>query len=470
LSYGIDGLSSPFKEIVSNVNNHSTIFVRQLNYFHQASSKLQDYSMKGFNYFGFKLLYNSKTGKATDLNPSMFDRPNHKDFFFIIFMKSAASEIIFALSDQHLYSFPLSLGKYLCYSLTRDQQLTSNFDSSVKPRKFENAGFPTRESCFPLSFSIPEERGKRIHGRVTDVIGRAGGQIAIYLKDSTDPQVLDYESFSPLEELHIYLCQAGTTPQLDSITNRSQIDIPLSFDYDITGSKRSSVEATMIETVNSFNQVIALGNKIKVVDNNIDDCLKALNYYLIFLIDYFYFLWYKIIPTFPKLENWKNYEFERFFSYLQTIESIITTFKKEVKEATNVVPATVSSSSTSSTLTTDAASVVDPILYLSVDGDKFCILKSTLQEIIPESQLTLRFCTGRWIEQQENLDKEGNIKINDPVASREFFAILLKSLRQALLRKMFSNIFTIEISKEKEEQFKEFLDYYVIENAQIITI
>jgi hypothetical protein len=359
--------------------------------------------MKEFNYFGFKLLYNPKTGNAADLSPSMFDRPNHKDFFFIIFMKSAASEIIFAMSDQHLYSFPLSVGRYLCYSLTNNRQLTSNYDSNNS--NSGNAGIPIRKSCFPLSFTGPRDYREYPYTRSTDVIGRSGDQIAVYLKGSTSPQVLDNEISTPLEQFHIYLCQAGTAPQLDNIANRSQIDIPLSFDYNITGSKRSSVEATMIETVNSFNQVIALGNKIKVVDNNIDDCLKALNYYFIFLIDYLYFLWYKIIPTFPKLENWKNYEFERFFSYLQTIESIITTFKKEVKATANVVPATVGSSSTSSALTTAADTMVDPIIYLSVEGDTFCILKSTLQEIIPESQLTLRFCTGRWIEQQENLDK-----------------------------------------------------------------
>jgi hypothetical protein len=32
----------------------------------------------------------------------------------------------------------------------------------------------------------------------------------------------------------------------------------------------------------------------------------------------------------------------------------------------------------------------DPIIYLNVEGEGFCILRSTPQENIPESQLTLR--------------------------------------------------------------------------------
>jgi hypothetical protein len=38
---------------------------------------------------------------------------------------------------------------------------------------------------------------------------------------------------------------------------------------------------------------------------------------------------------------------------------------------------------------------LDPIAYLSVEGERICILKSTLQEMIPESQLTIRVASGK---------------------------------------------------------------------------
>jgi hypothetical protein len=56
---------------------------------------------------------------------------------------------------------------------------------------------------------------------------------------------------------------------------------------------------------------------------------------------------------------------------------------------------------------------LDPIVYLNVEGERICLLKSTFQAIIPNSQLTIRVASGRWDEPDENLDEDGNIIIDD---------------------------------------------------------
>jgi hypothetical protein len=69
-----------------------------------------------------------------------------------------------------------------------------------------------------------------------------------------------------------------------------------------------------------------------------------------------------------------------------------------------------------------------PIVYFIVEGEKICILKSTLQEMIPNSQLTIRVASGRWEEQEETLDKDGNIIIED--IPRIVFKKIIEGIRR----------------------------------------
>jgi hypothetical protein len=102
-----------------------------------------------------------------------------------------------------------------------------------------------------------------------------------------------------------------------------------------------------------------------------------------------------------------------------------------------------------------------PILYLNVEGERVCILKSTLQEMIPNSQLTLRLVSERWKEQSENLDEDGNTKINDipgPV-----FKKIIEGIRRGKL--MNKKELIIKISDEHQKNtFIKYLDFLIIEN------
>jgi hypothetical protein len=102
-----------------------------------------------------------------------------------------------------------------------------------------------------------------------------------------------------------------------------------------------------------------------------------------------------------------------------------------------------------------------PILYLNVEGERICILKSTLQEMIPDSQLTLRLVSERWKEQSENVDEEGNTKINDIPGL--VFKKIIEGIRRGKL--MNKKEVIIKISDEHQKNiFIKYLDFLIIEN------
>jgi hypothetical protein len=75
-----------------------------------------------------------------------------------------------------------------------------------------------------------------------------------------------------------------------------------------------------------------------------------------------------------------------------------------------------------------------------------CILKLTLQEIIPNSQLTIRVASGRWEEQEDNLDKDGNIIIED------IPRIIFKKIIEGIQRGKLMNEKTVIIDVTTDEQ------------------
>jgi hypothetical protein len=102
-----------------------------------------------------------------------------------------------------------------------------------------------------------------------------------------------------------------------------------------------------------------------------------------------------------------------------------------------------------------------PILYLNVERERICVLKSTLQEMIPNSQLTLRLVSERWTEQSENLDDDGNIKINDIPGL--VFKKIIEGIRRGKL--MNKKEVIIKISDEDQKNiFIKYLDFLIIEN------
>jgi hypothetical protein len=106
-------------------------------------------------------------------------------------------------------------------------------------------------------------------------------------------------------------------------------------------------------------------------------------------------------------------------------------------------------------------SIEHAIVYFNVEGERICILKSTLQEMIPNSQLTIRVASGRWEEQAENLDEDGNIIVED--IPRVVFKKIIEGIRRGKLMKVKEIIIYVSCDKQKKTILK-YLDYLAIED------
>jgi hypothetical protein len=111
------------------------------------------------------------------------------------------------------------------------------------------------------------------------------------------------------------------------------------------------------------------------------------------------------------------------------------------------------------------SSAPDSIVYFNVEGERICILKSTLQEMIPNSQLTIRVASGRWEEQAENLDEDGNIIIED--IPRVVFKKIIEGIRRGKLMNTKDLIIKVNCNGQKEIVVK-YLDYLAIENYKFV--
>jgi hypothetical protein len=107
----------------------------------------------------------------------------------------------------------------------------------------------------------------------------------------------------------------------------------------------------------------------------------------------------------------------------------------------------------------------DPIAYMTLEGERFCILKSTLQELLPNSQLTLRLCSGGWEEQEEkDLDEDGSVYIGN--ISKELFKKVLNVLRsKKLLNSKDSMKITVK-DERQESALKKAFDYLLIDSIE----
>jgi hypothetical protein len=50
------------------------------------------------------------------------------------------------------------------------------------------------------------------------------------------------------------------------------------------------------------------------------------------------------------------------------------------------------------------------VVYFNVRGETVCLLRSTILEVIPNSQMAVRL-SGEWVEQESTLDTEGRIVV-----------------------------------------------------------
>jgi hypothetical protein len=106
-------------------------------------------------------------------------------------------------------------------------------------------------------------------------------------------------------------------------------------------------------------------------------------------------------------------------------------------------------------LTEDPDSL-DPIVYFNVEGEIFTILRWTILNLIPGSQLAVRV-SGRWEEQPEkgDIDEEGNLLVNCHKESfRQIIAALQVYTASAKLR--------ILVTTQCRDFIEETLDYLLI--------
>jgi hypothetical protein len=102
----------------------------------------------------------------------------------------------------------------------------------------------------------------------------------------------------------------------------------------------------------------------------------------------------------------------------------------------------------------------NPIIYFNLDDEIFPILRSTIAQFIPESQLAIRI-SGRWKEkeQSEHVDTEGNLIISTDAVHPYAFKDILSSLRLAKLLQADNQPLTIFLRGNSGYFIDEALDY-----------
>jgi hypothetical protein len=105
----------------------------------------------------------------------------------------------------------------------------------------------------------------------------------------------------------------------------------------------------------------------------------------------------------------------------------------------------------------------DPIAYFNCEGEKVCILKSTIQKYIPESQLAIRL-SGEWVEQDQDLDEDGCMDVD---FSKEVFRAIISAVR-SMKYLAASQKPEIKISKAKVDELHEALNYFLIDSTKFV--
>jgi hypothetical protein len=109
--------------------------------------------------------------------------------------------------------------------------------------------------------------------------------------------------------------------------------------------------------------------------------------------------------------------------------------------------------------------LLDPIVYFNVEGEIFLILRSTILNVIPDSQLAVRV-SGRWKEQETDVDEEGNLIVN---CHKEAFKHILSSIQvqNCFHGRKTVPPFEIFVNAISRDAIEETLDFLLIKPASI---
>jgi hypothetical protein len=101
------------------------------------------------------------------------------------------------------------------------------------------------------------------------------------------------------------------------------------------------------------------------------------------------------------------------------------------------------------------ADQTDPIVYFNVEGEVIPILRSTIQRVIPDSQLAVRV-SGRWEDQEKDRDEDGNLIVD---CHKEAFEQILSALQINSLKE---NTLEVIVNKLSRNAIEETLNYLLI--------
>jgi hypothetical protein len=217
-----------------------------------------------------------------------------------------------------------------------------------------------------------------------------------------------------------------------------------------------------------LQSVTATLNKVIQCNSKFDSLCKDMSRYrallykeLHFMMYFLYKQWSSIIITFPKpidtvptpdtaptlpeLEQCLHEVISMIIMKLLEMFEAISSFKDITAKASG----------------TAVRRGIDPIAYFNVEGKRISILKDSIQAVIPESQLAIRVCSGRWEEQESDLDEDGNIDLD---GSKEVLNKIFAAIRCARLFEKETRV-AVPVSKQLETELKTVVDYLQIDSS-----
>jgi hypothetical protein len=207
----------------------------------------------------------------------------------------------------------------------------------------------------------------------------------------------------------------------------------------------------------ALNQVIQCNSKFEKLGENMSRYQVRLYEELYFMMYFLYNQLSSIIIRFPKpIETALTLlELEQSLQYHEVIPMIIMRLLEMFKLISSLTNITSKASDTA------VRRRIDPIAYFNVEGKRIAILKDLIRETIPESQLSIRVCSGRWEEQEKDLDEDGNINLD---GSKEVLSKIFTAIRSARLFGKETRM-AVPVSKQLETELKTVVDYLQIDSS-----
>jgi hypothetical protein len=414
----------------------------------------------------FNLLFNSEKESFPEMVYShLFNDLVSKNSCFVFMMQALTGGIYCGITDQHPFTSNFSGGRVAAASLSNDMFYKFS-DKSRKDRDHVRfvSSMKAATKLFPLSFlddDLPDiPQSQHYHCLTVD----PSNGLSIRLKNSYTKSPLPFNSNGGkhlpsgrlifyITSLHIYHCKRRN----EIVDSSTQTDVNKDIQDMAHVHENKTIDPVLGDNIKSvmegINKVLTLSNKLQKIKQQLKDYEVSLKNEIDWVIAFLIDMWSSIIPDFPKFNNHKRKltdedHFECIFSYLDEIKSVIVSYHKVLREANS-----------------QEKMNLNPIASFNVEGERICILKSTLQEIIPESPLTISIASGRWEEQERNLDEDGNIIIED--IDSKVFKALINSLRDTKFNRTKGPLW-FQVTPEEMSNYKNVLDFYLIENYQFI--